>query len=61
MYELMITRNIEAKCGYGIHNEDKMVIAYICVEFEDKTKAVPEVIRKALMGHYREVERLLNL
>ena len=61
MYELMLTRGIEAKCGFGIHNEDKMIIAYICVEFEDKTKAKQEVIRKSFMDHYREVERLLNL
>ena len=61
MYELMLTRGIQAKCGFGIHNEDKMVIAYIGVEFEDKNKAKQEVIRDAFMNHYREIERLLNL
>lgn len=61
MYELMLTRGIQAKCGYGIHNSDKMVIAYISVEFEDKSKAKQDTIRKSFMEHYREVERLLNL
>lgn len=61
MYELMLSRGIEAKCGYGIHNEDGMVIAYICVEFENRANAKQEIIRKSFMEHYREVERLLNL
>jgi len=61
MYELMIVHNVEAKCGYGIHNEDGLVIAYIGIEFEDKTKADKDTIRKSFMEHYREVERLLNL
>jgi len=61
MYELMVTRGIQAKCGFGIHNSDKTVIAYIGVEFEDKKKAKKEVVRKSFQDHYREVERLLNL
>lgn len=60
MYELMLSRDIKAKCGYGIHNREGMVIAYICVEFEDKEDAVKETIKKAFIEHYREVERLLN-
>ena len=61
MYELMSTRRIETKCGYGIHNEDGMVIAYTCIEFEDKLKADKNVIRKSFEVHFREIERLLNL
>lgn len=61
MYELMITRGIEVKCGYGIYNEEKMVIAYICVEYENKDKALKDVIETSFKEHYREIERLLNL
>lgn len=61
MYELMLSRGIQTKCGFGIHNNEKMIIAYICVEFEDKSKADHKLIKKSFMEHYREVERLLNL
>lgn len=61
IYELMLVHNVEAKCGYGIHNEEGLVIAYIGIEFEDKTKANKDVVRKSFTDHYREVERLLNL
>ena len=60
MYELMTTRGIEAKCGYGIENQDGMIIAYICVEFEHKEDAVREKVQKAFMEHHIEVKRLLN-
>lgn len=60
MYELMLTRGIEAKCGYAIHNTNGMVIGYIGVEFENKVDAVQEKVRTSFMEHYREIERLLN-
>ena len=61
MYELMVSREVEAKCGYAIHDkENNMVIAYICVEFEHKEDAIQDVIRKSFTEHYREIERLLN-
>ena len=60
MYELMSSRGIEAKCGYGIKDKDGMVIAYICVEYEHKENAIKENIQKAFMEHHIEIERLLN-
>ena len=60
MYELMLTRGIEAKCGYAIHNNDGMVIAYLGVEFEHKADADCNIVRTSFMEHFREVERLLN-
>ena len=36
IYELMLVHNVEAKCGYGIHNEEGLVIAYIGIEFENE-------------------------
>ena len=56
----MLSRGIEAKCGYGIHDKDGMVIAYVCVEYEHKEEAVQEVIKTTFKEHYREIERLLN-
>lgn len=60
MYELMMSRGIEAKCGFAIHNTDGMVIGYLGVEFENKQDAVQEKVRTSFMEHFREVERLLN-
>ena len=59
-YELMLTRGIQAKCGYGLHNANGMLIGYITVEFEDKKLAKKEIIRNSFKEHYREIERLLN-
>jgi hypothetical protein len=59
-YELMLTRGIEAKCGYAIHNKNGNVIAYIGVEFEHKENAKKDIIRNSFKEHYREVERSLN-
>ena len=60
MYELMMSRGIEAKCGYALKNTDGMVIGYIGVEFENKSDAIQEKVRTSFMEHYREIERLLN-
>lgn len=60
MYEFMCNRGIESKFGYAIHDKDKCVIAFICVEFIDKKDANEQIINNSFKEHYREIERLLN-
>ena len=60
MYEFMKNRGIEAKFGYGIKNSEGTTIAFICVEYIDKTTVNIDKIHSSLKEHFREVERLLN-
>jgi hypothetical protein len=60
MYEFMKNRGIEAKFGYAIHDRNKCVVAFVCAEYEDKSKVDIEKIDTSFKEHYKEIERLLN-
>ena len=61
MYEFLKERGIQAKFGLAIHDCNNCVIGFICLEFEDKTKADVDLIDKSLKSKQPIFETLLNL
>lgn len=61
MYEFMLSRDLQAKFGMAIHNEDKFTIGFVCIEFKDKNDVDLEKIHTSFHGKQQVIEKLLNL
>jgi hypothetical protein len=61
MYEFLIDRNIQAQYGLAIHDKENMIIGYVCLDFEDHSKASLESIKKVFNEKQEVIETLLSL
>ena len=61
MYEFLKTRNIQAKFGIGIKNEENTTIGFICIEFLDKDNVNKEQVIKSLNNKKIKIETLLSV
>ena len=61
MYEFLRTRNIQAKFGIGIKNEENTTIGFICIEFLDKDNVRREKVVKSLQNKKIKIETLLHV
>ena len=61
MYEFLRTRNIQAKFGIGIKNEENTTIGFICIEFLDKDNVRRENVVKSLQNKKIKIETLLHV
>lgn len=61
MYEFLKVRNIQAKFGIGIKNEERTTIGFICMEFLDNDNVNQEIVVKSLQNKKIKIETLLSV
>ena len=59
-YEFLRDRGVEAKYGFAIHNTDN-TIGFVCIEYNDKSKARPDLVDKVFKDKQKVMETLLSL
>lgn len=61
MYEFMVSRDIQSQYCIAIHNQQKMIIGFITIEYKDKSLSNKNIIERAVEDKQKVVETLLSL
>lgn len=61
MYQYLHVRNIEAKYGIGLRDEDNNTIGFICIEYLNKDDFDLEKINQTVTKNFPKIEALVSL
>ena len=61
MYQYLHVRNIEAKYGIGLRDEDNNTIGFICIEYLNKNDFNLEKINQTITKNFPKIEALVSL
>ena len=61
MYQYLSVRNIEAKYGIRLKDNDNNVIGFICIEFLNKSEFDIKKINKSMAKNFPKIEALTAL
>ena len=60
-YEFLRDRGVEAKYGFAIHSSEGSVIGFVCIEYNNKNNAKPDIVDKVFKDKQKVMETLLSL
>lgn len=60
-YEFLRDRGVEAKYGFAIHSSEGNVIGFVCIEYNNKNNAKPDIVDKVFKDKQKVMETLLSL
>ena len=61
MYQYLHVRNIEAKYGIGLRDEDNNTIGFMCIEYLNKNDFNLEKINQTITKNFPKIEALVSL
>ena len=61
MYQYLTVRNIEAKYGIGLKDNDGNIIGFICIEYLNKSDFDLKKINNVMIKDFPRIETLVSL